>query len=100
MELIIAQVQYYLQKIRLLELTNGSLFFSSAVSNVVYSKHVKIDIIYIGVFHFADLNFNFQEENKTVPLPAAVVYHPTVIAVQDFVVENDVNTIKNNLGMD
>jgi hypothetical protein len=26
------------------------------------------------------------------------VYHPTVIAVQDFVVENDVNAIKNNLG--
>ena len=39
-------------------------------------------------------------EEKAVPLPAAIVYHPTVIAVSDFLVENDVNNIKNNLGED
>ncbi|XP_028396288.1 uncharacterized protein LOC114520254 isoform X2 [Dendronephthya gigantea] len=41
-----------------------------------------------------------REEEKTIPLPPAVVYHPTVVAVQEFVVENDVNVVKSHFGTD
>ena len=75
------------------------IFGSDILTSTFSEKALCLELDY----HHTSLTLlflNFQEEEKTIPLPAPIVYHPTVVAVEDFAAEHDVNAIKNNLGTD